>query len=327
MGHTKVLMIQCVSVRNMHANSNPAPMGCYFLAVQSSGTLTFLRSFIDMVICTVEKTHNSKKRLSFRKENCSLELEFINNELHMIIDNRKININQKIKLYQIENGFSFRSTNAEALFRFITETESLAGIYEQLQNFSKIYQKPTVLETIRPTVILNPENHPAVSPYHRYTPYEAAKPVLVTQKSATPHRPATHVSMPNNHWSRQSPVFKSSNLTSMRRATTHTPTGLLKENHNINMTKSTEKGFRNHGQTCYIAAVLQLILDSQMLKRTIPFKNQLKQISCRDTTLYAFIKLYQLKIAGMELDIGPVKNKIASTHKLFNNNEQQVFVE
>lgn len=290
------------------------------------------------MICTVERNHNSIKKHSWTKENCSVELQ--KNGLNLVLVVKRPNfefalsLEQNLKTFQTKDGgYSFRSIHCDSLIKFQPEKESLGDFMKQIQNhdISTLTEYPNKAKIIRNTAnIAKLRYQVGVSTPKRKFLESSATPIsykmnsypkvnssLVsfknnkTDESIYTNNPADQI---NLHVSARN--YKRNNI-----GTSNLPAkSPLNELYTNN---ESSEGFRNIGQTCYMAAVLQLLVSSTLKNKIITATSLISNE--RNTELFMmFADIMQKNSKNERFELGELKALFGNKTEKFGTFEQEV---
>jgi hypothetical protein len=321
------------------------------------------------MICTVERNHNSIKKHSWTKANCSIELQ--KNGTHLVLVVKRpgfefaLSLDQNLKAFQTKDGgYSFRSSHCDSLIKFRPENEALGDFMNQIQvhSLADLKEFPDKAKIIENTTISANSNcrmiditpkkidsmpkrkiESAEVPRRRSQKHQYVIPISYKSTSKkiqyTPKINKVDDSMMYSKPSQYQINLQNTLLNSIQSRPPSQPNSTpsspyvsprgpypktpLKE---IYLNDESPEGFRNIGQTCYMAAILQLIISSSLNNKIIAATPIISKEN--DTELFMmFADLMQKNSKKERFGLEGLKKLIGKKAKRFGKFEQEVMVD
>ena len=268
----------------------------------------------------LESRHLSVKKHSFEIRDCSISLKSSASGivLHVIGDgcNFKIPVSERIKLYTTNDGFSFRNSTTKSILRVFEDDDK--SLFKALQNQSSAERFEGALvgrgESVQNSLSSDNSRKRMLS--------KESKSIIVQRKVLRRDL--------EEKVSRPMPKPKAITSTPLRQNTANIDNNTRALIPSPWRQQPLNQGFKNLGHTCYISAVLQLLLHSKVSKRILAARDHLKSKGLGDLEFMdAMCDLIQRKLSGRELDISWIRNcllKLAPQFEIFVQQDAHEFL-
>ena len=271
----------------------------------------------------LESIHNTDKKSNFTIQDIDLSLEkdeftriihLVNNDLDFGIP-----ISDKIKIYTTPTGFSFRNMPSQSVLRITISGDDSTQLLKQIQQSHKdalLLFTGDILNGARAGKILLTSNKPVkkIKLSEPSTPKPTSRGIICTKAALVSDSITSNT---DRYLPTPNPItpLGQSLMNSMNR-------------NSKEVRQTSDQGFLNLGQTCYMSAVMQAFLNTRLFGRIMTAFKHIKSLNLESNESLVLLKLlYELvenKRQGISLEIDKVRNYLLQVAPQFTPFVQQV---